>query len=247
MMFYYKSEAKVAKKTVKVNGSVPRALSQENEEEDEKDNNMTIDDIFSNAKVSFLPPLNPKVATAAAVSNTAAQSVVQSLDNTSKQDEVKGKKSTFETDSRMEIEKFEEDALPAKGCQKTVTLRIHSQLPKELHFAKKTLFRCFRTNKLKNFAKRLVSISNVPSRNKTHIPLAAKALKAVEKSPAEIAAIEQLNELANTEFAEFFGLKQYKKDAEDIEYDRGRVKKIKKRVLAVKPDFQQLYESTRRK
>lgn len=38
-------------------------------------------------------------------------------------------------------------------------------------------------------------------------------------------------------------MKSFQRDAEDAEYDKGRVKKIRKRVPQPRPDFQKIYEA----
>lgn len=246
-MFYYKSEAKPLKKSHKIDNFVSMKITQgienglkQNESEDETNNDLTIDDIFSNVKATFLPPLSPKVQAPIAVNQTAIPSLIQRTDNNTE-------KLNFNDNSGMEIEKFEKEPLPQIQPSKTVTLQLSYKLPFVLQTAKKSLYRCFKTNKIKSIAKRLSFTTRLSKHSQSHMKPIVKFSNKLMQSASEKAAIQQLNQLVNNEYADFFGLKQYQKDADDIEYDRGRVKKIKKRVLTVKPDFQRLYESSAQK
>ena len=253
MMFYFKDEKKGEKingfqidnKNVnnvdfKIEKKEPVSKNQDfavKYELNDKDNYKSIDEIFKSYKPSFLPNekevkievKNLKIFKPEILKEKVEEQNILEKKTINDLTKIIGFENLNET--KMEIENsFEKNCL--------ISVFLSKKIAKFLLNSKKI-------NKVRSLTKRLKCLKEKVILGSTITNKTSQ--KTIQKlnhySVSELKQLKELNDLTKNPFSGFNGMKSQQKDEYDKEYDMGKMKKIHKREIREKPDFQQVYEN----
>lgn len=250
MMFYFKDEKKSEKfNGFKIENKNEKVVDLEIEKKElvsknqdfavkyefnDKDNYKSIDEIFKSYKPSFLPSEKEiKIGVKILKPEILKEKVDEQIIIEEKTTNDLNKNSGFENlnETKMEIENSFE-----KNC--FISAFLSKKIAKFLLNSKKINQVRSLTKKLKFLKGKLIFEST--QQNKT-------SQKTIQKlnhySVSELKQLKELNDLTKNQFSDFNGMNSQPKDEYDKEYDLGKMKKIHKREIREKPDFQQVYQN----